>query len=301
MFKEALIQTRDYYPTRIEKEPRLIYRSEDPVVWGNSDDGPLNTDQLNNHENNGYTSIDSLIEGDDLTSAQNELQRLMSEPSLADDERVIREPKSNQVRSVFDVHKLSDFFSELIREERIAGVARQLLGSDVYLHQSRVNYKPGFGGKSFYWHSDFETWHAEDGMPRMRAVSLSISLTDNYEYNGSLMIMPGSHTTFVSCVGATPEDNYHQSLQAQKVGTPDETSLRCLADKHGIDQLTGKAGSGLWFDSNCMHGSGGNITPYPRSNLFLVFNSVENELDEPFGADKPRPEFLGARTWDIVK
>lgn len=28
--------------------------------------------------------------------------------------------------------------------------------------------------------SDFETWHAEDGMPVPRAVSLSIALTDNY-------------------------------------------------------------------------------------------------------------------------
>jgi hypothetical protein len=47
----------------------------------------------------------------------------------------------------------------------VVGPARQLLGSDVYVHQSRVNFKPGFNGQDFYWHSDFETWHAEDGMP----------------------------------------------------------------------------------------------------------------------------------------
>ncbi|MGP3951389.1 hypothetical protein [Streptomyces sp. 7N604] len=24
---------------------------------------------------------------------------------------------------------------------------------------------PPFGASGFYWHSDFETWHAEDGLP----------------------------------------------------------------------------------------------------------------------------------------
>ncbi len=44
---------------------------------------------------------------------------------------------------------------------------------------------PGFTGSGFYWHSDFETWHAEDGMPSMRAVSCSIALTENFAYNGA--------------------------------------------------------------------------------------------------------------------
>src|SRR5690606_31993003 len=106
--------------------------------------------------------------------------------------------------------------------------------------------------------------------------SFSIALTDNYTHNGALMIMPGSHETFVSCTGETPENYYRSSLKSQNVGTPDEASLTYLADQHGIDVLTGSAGDVTVFDSNCMHGSGGNITPYPRSNVFIVFNSVEN-------------------------
>ncbi len=76
------------------------------------------------------------------------------------------------------------------------GRARQILGSDVYVHQSRINVKPGFGATGFYWHSDFETWHAEDGLPNMRTVSVSIALTENFDTNGGLMIMPGSHKSF---------------------------------------------------------------------------------------------------------
>ena len=188
------------------------------------------------------------------------------------------------------MHKISDAVAALVADERVAGRARQILGSDVYVHQSRINYKPGFGGGGFYWHSDFETWHAEDGMPTPRAVSISIALTENYPHNGCLMIMPGSHRTFVACVGETPADHYKESLREQEIGTPDPESLTALADRHGIAMLTGPAGSATLFDSNCMHGSGSNITPYPRSNIFVVFNSVENSAAGAVRRARPAPD-----------
>ncbi|WP_374103712.1 hypothetical protein [Streptomyces sp. ISL-86] len=44
-----------------------------------------------------------------------------------------------------------------------------------------------------------------------------------------------------------------------------------------------------------MHGSADNITPYPRSNLFVVFNSVDYTPGEPFAAPGRRPAFVAAR------
>ncbi len=161
------------------------------------------------------------------------------------------------------MHRISEVFARLVRDERVVGRARQILGSDVYVHQSRINVKPGFGASGFYWHSDFETWHAEDGLPNMRTVSVSIALTENHDTNGGLMIMPGSHRTFLGCAGATPEDNYRQSLQMQDAGTPSDEALTGMASEYGIKLFTGRAGSATWFDCNCMHGSGDNITPFP--------------------------------------
>ncbi|WP_285732435.1 ectoine hydroxylase [Nocardiopsis sp. ATB16-24] len=290
--------TSDDYPTRKNTEPALLYR-KDPTVWG-SGEGPFSSEEIEGYARRGYTQVASLVSDEEVKTYYAELERLGSDPALRGDERVIIEPSSEEVRSVFEVHKLSDVFAELVNDPRLVERARQILGSDVYVHQSRVNYKPGFGGGSFYWHSDFETWHAEDGMPRMRACSFSIALTDNYTHNGALMIMPGSHETFVSCTGETPENYYRSSLKSQNVGTPDEASLTYLADQHGIDVLTGSAGDVTVFDSNCMHGSGGNITPYPRSNVFIVFNSVENACAKPFSAPAPRPEFLSARDFTPV-
>lgn len=199
------------------------------------------------------------------------------------------------------MHRISEVFARLVADERLVGAARQILGSDVYVHQSRINVKPGFGASGFYWHSDFETWHAEDGLPNMRTVSVSVALTENHDTNGGLMIMPGSHRSFLGCAGETPEDNYKKSLQMQDAGIPSDGALTEMAEAHGIKLFTGKAGSATWFDCNAMHGSGDNITPFPRSNVFIVFNSVENTAQEPFAAPVRRPEFIGARDFTPVR
>ncbi|MFD9893187.1 ectoine hydroxylase [Amycolatopsis sp. NPDC059027] len=292
----TLMGTRveDSYPTRITGTPEHLPRVH-PTVWGTDADGPIDAATLANHETKGYTVVEDLLSPAEVQTYWQELVRLSSSDDLHGDERVITEQKTGEVRSVFDVHEISELIAELVRDPRVLDRARQILGSEVYIHQSRVNYMPGFKGTGFYWHSDFETWHAEDGMPAPRAVSCSIALTDNYPFNGGLMVMPGSQRTFVQCVGETPDDNYKSSLKDQRVGVPAEDDITKLAAEYGIDQFTGQAGSALWFDSNIMHGSSNNITPYPRSNIFLVFNSVENALGDPYAAAQPRPAFIAGR------
>jgi ectoine hydroxylase len=292
-------RTADLYPTRGATEvatPRMY-----PVVWTEEGTpGPIEAAVLADYELDGFLVDDQLITPDEVDTYNRELNRLTTDPEIRADERSIIEPKSEEIRTVFEVHKLSEVFAALVRDPRVVGRARQILGSDVYVHQSRINVKPGFGATGFYWHSDFETWHAEDGIPGMRTVSVSIALTKNHDTNGGLMIMPGSHKTFLGCAGKTPKDNYKQSLQMQNAGTPSDESLTKFADAHSIKLFTGDPGSATWFDCNCMHGSGDNITPYPRSNVFIVFNSVENAAVEPFAAPIRRPEFIGARDFAPV-
>ncbi|WP_069811957.1 ectoine hydroxylase [Streptomyces sp. TP-A0874] len=293
-------RTADLYPTRGATE--VITPRQAPVVWSEPGaPGPMRPEELNAFDHDGFLAIEQLITPDEVVMYRTELDRLVVDPEVRADERSIVEPKSQDVRSVFEVHRISKVFAELVRDPRLVERARQILGSDVYVHQSRINVKPGFGATGFYWHSDFETWHAEDGLPNMRTVSVSIALTENYDTNGGLMIMPGSHRTFLGCAGETPEDNYKKSLQMQDAGIPSDEALTDLASRHGIKLFTGKAGSATWFDCNAMHGSGDNITPFPRSNVFIVFNSVENKAVEPFAAPIRRPEFLGARDFTPVK
>jgi ectoine hydroxylase len=287
-------RTPDRYPTRVPGAARLIERT-DPTVWARQDSGPIDQATLASHNAKGYSIDEAVLSKHEVQAYWDELVRLTSLPDLRGDERVVVEKESQEIRSIFEVHQISALIAELIRDPRILDRARQLLGSEVYVHQSRVNFMPGFKGKGFYWHSDFETWHAEDGMPAPRAVSMSLALTANFAFNGGLMVMPGSHRTFVPCMGETPADHYKASLKEQEIGVPSQENITTLATTHGIDQFTGSAGSAIWFDANIMHGSANNITPFPRSNVFVVFNSVDNALEAPFAAPSPRPTFIASR------
>ncbi|WP_114950945.1 ectoine hydroxylase [Sphingosinicella terrae] len=285
----------DIYPSRHAAEPEMLER-RDPVVFGDWRPGsPLSREQVERFDREGYLVLENVLDPAELSALDVEMRRLLGDPGTLEAETVVSEPGSREIRSIFAIHRQSRLIGRLAADERLAGLAAFLLGDDVYVHQSRLNYKPGFKGKEFYWHSDFETWHAEDGMPRMRALSMSVLLAENTPLNGPLMVMPGSHRTYVTCVGQTPPDHYRMSLRKQEYGVPDELSLATLAHRHGIEAPTGKPGTIILFDCNMMHGSNGNITPFPRANAFLVFNAVSNRLQAPFAADRPRPPFVAER------
>ncbi|WP_410569372.1 ectoine hydroxylase [Amycolatopsis sp. cmx-4-61] len=292
--------TADRYPTRLPHAVDPVPRAE-PVVWPGGPRGPIAPADLRSYDRKGHLAVRGWLREAEVASLRDEVARLTDDPALRSDPRVVREKRSGAVRSIFQVHRLSPPVAELLGDPRVLDRARQILGSEVYLHQSRVNCMPGFTGKGFYWHSDFETWHAEDGMPAPRAVSMSLALRDNFPFNGGLMLIPGSHRTFVPCVGETPAGHYRESLREQQIGVPGEAEIRSLATDHGIDQFTGPAGSALWFDANILHGSADNITPFPRSNLFVVFNSVENTLTEPFAAPARRPEHVAERDFTPLR
>jgi ectoine hydroxylase len=285
----------DAYPTRGAGPERWIERT-DRVVWSEWAEGaPISRDEADSFARDGFLVLNDLFSPAEVERLVDAAAQLRAEGRDRAGDDVVTEPGSDAVRTVFRLEDHDDLMARLSRDARIAGIARFLLGDDVYIHQSRLNYKPGFSGKEFYWHSDFETWHAEDGMPRMRAVSASLLLTDNRAHNGALMLVPGSHRTFISCSGETPEDNHKSSLKAQKVGTPSQESLRRMAAEYGIADAEGPAGTLILFDCNTLHGSNGNITPFPRSNAFFVYNAVSNALVEPFAAPRPRPDWLARR------
>lgn len=294
---EAMQDTQDLFPTRLERKLGMFERI-DPVVHSQGaqrSNGPLSEAQVDEFEAKGFLSFESFFDKEEMDAFIQELREYEDDDDLKSSEGTVLEPGKQEIRSIFGIHQVSERFSRLTRDPRLLEMVRQLLGSDVYIHQSRINYKPGFKGKGFDWHSDFETWHSEDGMPRMRSLSCSIILTENGEFNGPLMLIPGSHNMFIPCVGRTPENNYKESLKSQEIGVPDARSLTQLMTENGIEAPKGPSGSLVMFECNTQHGSNVNMSCWPRSNLFFVYNSVENTLHNPYCGNRPRPEFLANR------
>lgn len=285
----------DRYTTRLNTRPEQIGR-RDPVIHAARDkEPPVSSSVIQEFEKNGFVVLEDVFSEAEVARMKGTANEMRDYPDSLADETVISERDSGAVRSVFAIHRQTSDFDVVARDPRLAELARHILGDDVYIHQSRLNYKPAFKGKEFYWHSDFETWHAEDGMPNMRALSMSVMLTDNHPQAGPVMFVPGSHKTFISCVGETPDDNYKASLKKQETGIPDADSIAQLVDEGGIVAPAPKAGSVVIFDCNTLHASNGNITPFERMNAFFVFNAWSNRLKEPFGANAERPEHIAHR------
>ena len=286
----------DPYYSRVGEEWETAPRV-DPTASDNN--GPLTTDEVWNYAHDGFLFVQGLFsqgEVDDLLAEATSLVENWPESRAG----IVREPESKTVRSIFRLHKISNVYKRLFADERLLARAKQLIGTDLYIHQSRINYKPAMNGKEFFWHSDFETWHVEDGMPRMRALSVSIFLTESHEFNGPLMLIPGSQETYIRCAGSTPENNYENSLRRQEYGVPAQAALEALLKDTEIVAPKGPAGSVLFFDCNTMHGSNGNLSPTPRVNLFAVYNSAQNAIIEPFCELPRRPEYLAERTFEPI-
>jgi ectoine hydroxylase len=264
----------------------------DAVIHGSSGAGSgnaLNEAHLAFYEKNGYVVLPEYMPEmvDPLLDEINVLK-----DKLKDSEELYTEPDSNELRTIFKPFASSRLIDRFSRCRKILNIVEQLLGRDVYLMQSRVNIKPAFLGRSFPWHSDFETWHVEDGLPRMRAVTAWIMLTENNEYNGPLFVVPGSHMEYISCAGTTEEKNYEKSLKKQVAGVPLTQTIRRLLDTYGIDGIYGKPGTVVFHECNLLHGSPDNITGTPRSILMFVYNSVKNKPVAPFSGLPPRPHYL---------
>ncbi len=283
---------QDLYPSRKEKEE--ILERVDKTVYSNISVGENSLDNISRkeYEDKGFIIIPNVFSEGETKEMLAELDYMASNNELSQNEEFIYEPDSNEIRTVFNQHIFSLLFDKVSKDSRILDKVKQILGSDVYIHHSRINIKPAYKGKSFPWHSDFETWHTEDGLPRCRCLTAWIMLTDNTEFNGPLYIIPESHKKYISCKGATPENNYKKSLRKQEYGVPSVDAIKELTKNKDIVGVYGKAGTLVIHDGNTMHGSPDNISPDSRTNAFFVFNSVENKPEKPFGAKTSRADFL---------
>ena len=172
----TVAERRDLYPSRSTDQPRIL-RRPDPVIWGHNTTGPLSADALRRFESDGFLFFEGLFTADEVARFTSELDRPADSDELKNSAEAIHEPTSGEIRSISNTHHHSTLFRALAADERVVQMVMQILDSELYIHQSRINSKPGFKGEPFQWHSDFETWHVEDGLPRARAVSCTSCAT----------------------------------------------------------------------------------------------------------------------------
>jgi ectoine hydroxylase len=284
---------RDPYPSRID-QPALLCRRE-PVVWSRDPAaGPWRQSEVERYRHDGFLVRESLLSGDEITALRTELARLDAQRELRDRAGIVSAPRGEGLATVFDTPAVSPLLDALSCDPRLLEPARHLLDDEVYLHQSRALYAPALQRQESHWHSDFETWHIEDGMRAMRSLSVLITLGDSREYEGPLSFISGSHTRFISCTDTIPQRDSHHDHDTLVCGQPDPLFLELLEANGGSVPVRAPAGSAIFFDCNVLHAGGVGAT-LPESTVSFIYNAAENQLANPRFGRQPRPEYLAAR------
>lgn len=139
-------RTPDLYPSRVNTETLLLKR-QDPVVYNHAiGQAEIRADQLASYEADGYLFLDSFFSEDEVQAWKRELVRLFQDYKGSAKPEVIREPGSEEIRSIFAVHR-EGIFQQLANHPRIIKIVEQILGSQVYVHQSRINFQARLYGQ----------------------------------------------------------------------------------------------------------------------------------------------------------
>lgn len=218
---------------------------------------------------------------DAFTPEEVELMRESANEVFSDRRPEIWMEKSGVPRTAFACHTYNECFRILANDHRLVDPLEQIFGEKCYMHQFKINAKSSFSGDVWQWHQDFPTWHKDDGMPEPRAMNIAVFLDEVMPINGPLMLVPRSH------VSGAIETEHDTSTTAYPLWTLDNDKVAELVEQGGIVAPTGKPGGLLMFHANLVHGSAGNITPFPRKIVYLTLSALSNKIQKP-----TRPEFI---------
>ncbi|BAY78266.1 phytanoyl-CoA dioxygenase [Nostoc linckia NIES-25] len=256
----------------------------------------LTEEQLLIYKNQGFLVLPEYFSRGEIEAMKAELSSLSADNSP----KKVLEKDGKTVRSMHGSHTTNDVFNRLTRHPFIVEPAMQIVGSQVYIYQFKINIKAAFSGDIWKWHQDYIYWRKEDGMPRPQVVNAMCLLDDMNEFNGPLFLIPGSHKEEmidVTAHSSNESQGWISSFSANLKYSLNQKLITDLVSKYGITFIKAAAGSLVFFDSNIVHASSNNISPFGRSTVIITYNSIENI---PFSVINPRPDFLVSQDYRPV-
>ena len=245
----------------------------------------LTEQQVRQFHDDGYVFLPETFSADEVAVLKSEAEAIYRQQRP----EVWRE-KSGAPRTAFAAHLYNQAHALLASHPLMIRPVEQLFGEQVYMHQYKINAKASFTGDVWQWHQDYGTWKRDDGMLQPRAMNIAIFLDEVMPINGPLMLVPKSQTA------GDLKAAHDLDTTSYPLWTLDEETVTRLVKQGGIVAPTGNAGGMLMFHGNLVHGSAGNITPYPRKIVYLTLNAVSNFIRTP-----TRPEFIAHRDFTPIQ
>ena len=246
----------------------------------------LSHEHVRQFERDGYLFFPSLFRAEEIKVLTEEVPRLYAQRRPEN----VREKGSDAVRTNFAAHLYSLPFAKLARHPRMVEPIVQIFGEDVYMHQFKINGKMAFDGDVWQWHQDYGTWKNDDWMPEARAMNVAIFLDEVNEFNGPLMLIPGSHERGVL------EARHDLSTTSYPLWTIDHETIAKLVQRGGLVAPKGPPGSMILFHSCLVHASTSNLSPWNRVSVYLSLCAVSNHIRR-----FKRPEYIAHRDFTPLR
>ena len=240
----------------------------------------LSSSQFEKFWDDGYVFVPEFLSADEVQILQDQIPEMMS----GQHQEVVLEKDGSTIRSIFDMHNFNQVYARFIRHPRLINVASQIVESQVHLFQLILNFKAAYSCDIWPWHQDYPTYRTDDGMPSPRCVNVLVFVDSVNQFNGPLMIVPGSHKEEFP----VPDLDRTTTGYAGRWLAPKE--FEDIVNNRGIVAPEGPAGSVIFAHTNIIHGSGPNMTPWRRGMISMTLNSIENVLGE-----SSRPDFVVSR------
>jgi ectoine hydroxylase len=249
----------------------------------------LSSAQIELFRRDGYLFFHRLFSDEELAVLRSAMREILgsTRPST------YTESSEDAIRMLKGMHLYNETILRLSLHPKLVRPCEQLLGSGVYVHQTRMVLKEGLKGpvySGFPWHQDYSTFIRTDGMREPRAIIIAIFLDDVTACNAPLMMIPGSHKHgLITNRSSDPDPNPHVQLVIEA------DLIREMAEQAGVVAHLGPAGSVVMMDVAMVHGSTENISPMSRTFYYLIYNSVENKC-----ADGLRDEYHACNDFGAI-
>ena len=163
--------------------------------------------------------------------------------------------KKTEIYHCHDVQFQAAAFGRLIVDERLAGVAQDIIGPNVQLHHTKMFIKPPEKGSPFPMHQDVMYFEHE----RHTMIAAIVHFDDAPVAKGCLRVVPGSHK-----LGVLKSDRADHSLSPEEY--PIERALPIEAE----------AGDAVFFSYLTIHGSGVNVSAEARTTVLIQMRDPED-------------------------
>ncbi len=218
----------------------------------------LNEEQRAFYRENGYLLVKGLLSLDEAAALRGEAHALIERLSARRNvdatwgsaRKAMDHVKDTKLLHCHDVQFYAALFSRLIIDERLTGVAADIIGSpNVQLHHNKLFIKPPEKGSPFPMHQDYPFFlHRNHSM-----IAAIIHFDDAPVEKGCVRIVPSSHK--LGPIEHQEAGGWHLPFDQY----PLDAAVPCPAE----------TGDALFFSYLTIHGSGVNVSNEARTTLLV--------------------------------